>query len=94
MVSLLLVQLVKVEVVLQLLTESNTGVGVGIDPENMTFATTHGIANSLKANYDNLKAHEVDGQGNNIFFPLVRAQLIAKLEEESNPVLKVALLLI
>ena len=32
----------------------------------MTFATTHGIANSLKANYDNLKAHEVDGQGNNI----------------------------
>ena len=32
-----------------------------------------------------IKAYEVDGQGNNIF-PLVRTQLIAKLEEESNPV--------
>ena len=63
----------------------NTGVGVGIDPENMTFATTHGIANSLKANYDNLKAYEVDGQGNNIFFYLLEPELIAKLEEESNP---------
>ena len=52
----------------------NTGVGVGIDPENMTFATTHGIANSLKANYDNLKAYEVDGQGNNIFFYLLETQ--------------------
>ena len=49
----------------------NTGVGVGIDPENLTFATTHGIANNLKANYDNLKAYEVDGQGNNIFFYLL-----------------------
>ena len=63
----------------------NTGVGVGIDPENMTFATTHGIANSLKANYDNLKAYEVDGQGNNIFFYLLEPELIAKLEAESNP---------
>ena len=64
----------------------NTGVGVGIDPENMTFATTHGIANSLKANYDNLKAYEVDGQGNNIFFYLLEPELIAKLEADSNPI--------
>ena len=64
----------------------NTGVGVGIDPENLTFATTHGIANNLKANYDNLKAYEVDGQGNNIFFYLLEPELIAKLEADSNPV--------
>ena len=60
--------------------------GVGIDPENLTFATTHGIANNLKANYDNLKAYEVDGQGNNIFHYLLEPELIAKLEADSNPV--------
>lgn len=64
----------------------HTGVGVGIDPENMTFATTHGIANNLKANYDSLKAYEVDGQGNNIFHYLLEPELIAKLEADSNPI--------
>ena len=42
------------------------------------------MANTLKANYDALKGYEVDGNGNNIFPLLVRAQLIAKLDAESN----------
>ena len=63
----------------------NTGVGVGIDPSNITISQAQGMAGALKSNYDSLKNYEVDGNGNNIFFYLLEPELIAKLEDENNP---------
>ena len=68
----------------------HTGIGVGIDPNIMTLMQAQGIANNLKANYDALKAYEVDGQGNNIFHYLLEPELIAKLEDNNDPVATIA----
>lgn len=67
-------------------TRLNTGVGTGIDPSALTYNAAHGMANTLKANYDALKGYEVDGNGNNIFYYLLEPELIAKLDAESNPI--------
>ena len=64
----------------------HTGVGVGIDPNNITISQAQGMAGALKSNYDSLKNYEVDGNGNNIFFYLLEPELIAKLEDENNPI--------
>lgn len=67
-------------------TRVHTGVGVGIDPNNITLQQAQGIANNLKSNYDALKNYEVDGAGNNIFHYLLEPELIAKLDEQNNPI--------
>ena len=67
-------------------TRIHTGVGTGIDPSTLTYNQAHGMANTLKSNYDSLKGYEVDGNGNNIFFYLLEPELIAKLDAESNPI--------
>lgn len=67
-------------------TRVHTGVGTGIDPSKLTYNQAHGMANTLKSNYDSLKGYEVDGNGNNIFFYLLEPELIAKLDAESNPI--------
>lgn len=67
-------------------TRVHTGIGVGIDPNNITLQQAQGIANNLKSNYDALKSYEVDGAGNNIFHYLLEPELIAKLDEQNNPI--------
>ena len=67
-------------------TRVNKKVGMGVDSENMTLAQAQSIASGLKAAYDQLKDYEVDGAGNNIFHYLLEPELIAKLNQDSDPI--------
>lgn len=67
-------------------TRINNQIGVGIDPANMDLATAQRIGGNLKASYDQLKAYEVDGQGNNIFHYILEPEMIARLEQGDDPI--------
>jgi len=67
-------------------TRVNENVGVAIDLDALSVKEAQKIAAALKASYDQLKAYEVDGQGNNIFHYILEPELIAKLDNDDGPV--------
>ena len=68
----------------------NTGVGVALDAENMSFSQGAAIAGNLQGLYDQLHMYEVDDQGNNIFNYLLTPDAIANLSNSSDPVFPLA----
>lgn len=68
----------------------HTGVGVALDAENMTFAQSTAIAANLQSLYDQLNKYDVDENGNNIFHYLLTPDMIARLEDQTNPTVPLA----
>ena len=66
-------------------TYVHTGVGVALDAENMTFAQSTAIASNLQNLYNQLNQYEIDDQGNNIFNYLLTPDMIARLQDQTNP---------
>tara|TARA_B100000900_G_scaffold75181_1_gene60068 strand:+ start:1659 stop:2894 length:1236 start_codon:yes stop_codon:yes gene_type:complete len=65
--------------------QTHTGVGVAIDANNMTFSQASAIAAQLQGLYDQLSSYEVDESGQNIFDYLLTDDMIAMLQNKTNP---------
>lgn len=67
------------------LQPTHTGVGAAFDAENMTFAQAQALAAQIQGLYNQLSAYEVDAQGRNIFNYLLTDEMIAMLQNPTDP---------
>jgi len=65
--------------------ETHTGVGVAFDAENMSFSQASALAAQLQGLFDQLNSYDVDEQGRNIFDYLLTDDMIAMLENKTDP---------
>ncbi len=65
--------------------ETHTDVGLAFDADNMSFSQASALAAQLQGLYDQLNAYEVDEQGRNIFDYLLTDDMIAMLQNKTDP---------
>lgn len=62
----------------------NTDVGLITPVDGMTLSDANNVGSQLRTLYPQLKAYEVDENGNNIWYYLLEPELIAKLEAQDD----------